>query len=182
MALLARGLGSIANVMSVARAALVLRQPQLARAGVRLWGSVVLKNSGQLHIGRKTRLVGTVTPLEIVVGEHGVLAVGEQVFINYGTSIGALKHVTIGSATNIGSYVIIIDNNFHHIDPERRLEVPESAPVTIGTNVWLGSRVTVLPGTTIGDHSVIGAGSVVSGTIPARVLAAGIPARVIREI
>ena len=55
-------------------------------------------------------------------------------------------------------------------------------PITVGDNVWIGANVSVLPGVSIGDNSVIGAGSVVTRSIPANVLAAGNPCRVIREI
>ena len=55
-------------------------------------------------------------------------------------------------------------------------------PVTIGNNVWLGANVTVLAGVSIGDNAVIGAGSVVTRSIPANVVAVGVPCRVLREI
>ena len=71
----------------------------------------------------------------------------------------------------------------HPLDHERRNAGLEYAlPITIGNNVWIGAQVCVLPGMTIGDDSVIGAGSVVTKDIPAGVLAAGNPCRVIREI
>ena len=71
----------------------------------------------------------------------------------------------------------------HPLDVERRNRGLEYAlPITIGSNVWLGAQVCVLPGVSIGEGSVIGAGSVVTKDIPAQVLAAGNPCRVIREI
>lgn len=57
-----------------------------------------------------------------------------------------------------------------------------TAPVRIGRNVWVGARCTITAGASIGDHSVIGANSVVTGAIPAQCLAAGVPARVIRRL
>ena len=60
-----------------------------------------------------------------------------------------------------------MDNDFHRIEPERRLEWPESKPIIIEDNVWLGARVIVLAGVTIGDDSCIGAGSVVNRRHPA---------------
>ena len=75
-----------------------------------------------------------------------------------------------------------MDNDFHRIEPERRLERPESRPITIDDNVWIGARVIVLAGVTIGADSCIGAGSVVIDDIPPRSLAVGVPARVIREL
>jgi maltose O-acetyltransferase len=90
--------------------------------------------------------------------------------------------VTIGEDCLIGPRCSIYTPN-HAEDIERRLagwELPQ--PVTIGSNVWLGGSVTLTPGVTIGDNSIIGAGSVVTHDIPAGVLAAGNPARVLRPI
>jgi maltose O-acetyltransferase len=78
--------------------------------------------------------------------------------------------------------VTITDNNFHRLEPEHRDEIPESAPVIIEENVWLGGRVIVLPGVTIGAGSAVGAGSVVTHNIPPRSLAVGVPARVIKNL
>jgi maltose O-acetyltransferase len=71
----------------------------------------------------------------------------------------------------------------HPIDPELRRQKYEAAkPIVIGNNVWLGGGAIVLAGVTIGENSVIGAGAVVTRDIPPNVVAAGNPARVIREI
>jgi acetyltransferase-like isoleucine patch superfamily enzyme len=169
------------NGLAHLRARRQLRGAEIAPR-VRLWGRVHMRNQGVFRVGARTRLIATVTPLELMIGPEGRLEIGERVYINYGTSIGASLAVTIGDRCNIGSYVIILDNNQHCVEPERRLELPPSQPVVIEENVWLGSRVTVLPGVRIGAHSVVGAGSVVARDIPPRTLAAGVPARVIRQI
>ena len=70
----------------------------------------------------------------------------------------------------------------HAIHPSQRNRMLTSAPITLGENVWLGANVTVVGGVSIGDGSVIGAGSVVTKDIPAGVIAAGSPCKVIREI
>jgi maltose O-acetyltransferase len=108
----------------------------------------------------------------------GVLEVGDRTFINYGVDIAATKLVHIGSDCLIGTHVIILDNDFHGITDRER--VPEARPVIIANNVWIGNRATILPGVTIGEGSVVGAGSVVTGDIPARSVAVGNPARVIK--
>jgi maltose O-acetyltransferase len=128
------------------------------------------------------RFSSTVAKLELGIGPGGLLEIGDQVLINYGCSIGATELVRIGSRANIGTHVMLIDNAFHHLDPERRDEAPPSAPVILEENVWLAARVIVLPGVTVGENSVIGAGSVVTHDVPANVLAAGCPAKVIRSI
>jgi acetyltransferase-like isoleucine patch superfamily enzyme len=69
------------------------------------------------------------------------------------------------------------------LDAEQRIQGLEYAyPITIGNNVWIGAQVCVLPGVTIGDNTIIGAGSVVTKSIPANVLAVGNPCRVVRQI
>ena len=71
----------------------------------------------------------------------------------------------------------------HPLDVEQRNRGLEYAyPITIGNNVWIGAQVCVMPGVTIGDNTVIGAGSVVTKDIPSNVLAVGNPCRVLREI
>jgi maltose O-acetyltransferase len=98
--------------------------------------------------------------------------------------IVARTAITIGENFLCGDGVRIIDADFHDINPELRLAggAGKTSPIVIGNNVWLGSGVFVLKGVTIGDHSVIAPGSVVTKDIPARVVAGGIPAKVIKEI
>jgi acetyltransferase-like isoleucine patch superfamily enzyme len=91
--------------------------------------------------------------------------------------------VRIGRDGLFGAHVEIFDSNFHDLDPARRKAgTQRMAPVEIGDNVFVGMGVKILKGATIGSDSVIGAGSVVTGAIPAGVVAAGNPARVIREL
>jgi maltose O-acetyltransferase len=137
---------------------------------------------GELVLGERVRLVGHVVPVEIAVGRGASLTIGDRTYINYGTSIGVTRSVTIGADCNFGPYVNIVDTHFHRLEPERRGERPEPAPVVIGDNVWLGTRVIVLPGVTIGEGSVVGAGSVVTSDIPSRSLAVGSPAKVVRAL
>jgi maltose O-acetyltransferase len=151
-------------------------------SSVRVWGRPVVACEGRLVIGDHVRLVATLTPIEFFVGRSGVLEIGDRTFINYGSSVGAMERVTIGARCNLGSDVIILDNPLHRLEPERRLEVPPSQPVTIEDDVWLGSRVIVLPGVTIGAGSAVGAGSIVTKSVPPRSLAVGVPARVLREL
>jgi acetyltransferase-like isoleucine patch superfamily enzyme len=91
--------------------------------------------------------------------------------------------IRIGKDGLFGANVEIFDSNFHDLHPERRKAgTQRMAPVEIGDNVFVGMGVKILKGVTIGDDSVIGAGSVVSSSIPAGVVAAGSPARVVREL
>ena len=170
------------NGRAVLGAKWYLRHATRVGTRVRVFGTPVIQNSGTLVVGDRVRLISTIATLEVSIGPEGTLEIGDQTFINYGTSIGATKHVRIGPRCNIGSHVMMIDNDFHRLEPERRLEVPPSAPIVLEENVWLGSRVIVLRGVTIGAHSAIGAGSVVVDDVPSRSLAVGVPARVIRSL
>ena len=110
------------------------------------------------------------------------IEIGENFFANMNCVILDGAKVSFGDnvfiAPNCGFYTA-----GHPLDAERRNQGLEYAyPITVGDNVWIGANVSVLPGVSIGDNSVIGAGSVVTRSIPANVLAAGNPCRVIREI
>ncbi len=107
---------------------------------------------------------------------------GDNCFANYGLIALDVAPIRIGSGTMFGSNVQLM-TPLHPLDPELRAEGWESAaPITIGSNVWVGSGAIILPGVTIGDGAVIGAGAVVSRDVPARAVAVGNPARVIKTL
>jgi maltose O-acetyltransferase len=91
--------------------------------------------------------------------------------------------IVIGAHALLGSFVEIFDSDFHELDPARRRGgTPRMGRVELGENVFIGDGAKILKGVTIGRDSVIGAGSVVTSSIPAGVVAAGNPARVVREL
>jgi acetyltransferase-like isoleucine patch superfamily enzyme len=91
--------------------------------------------------------------------------------------------IMIGARALIGSGVEIFDSDFHDLHPDRRRGgQPRTGRVELGENVFIGDGAKILKGVTIGANSVIGAGSVVTASVPANVIAAGNPARVIRPI
>ena len=107
---------------------------------------------------------------------------GDNCFANYGLIALDVAPIRIGSGTMFGSNVQLM-TPLHPLDPELRAEGWESAaPITIGSNVWVGSGAIILPGVTIGDDAVIGAGALVSRDVPARTVAVGNPARVIKTL
>ncbi len=119
-------------------------------------------------------------PLYVDYGEN--IHLGARSFVNYNLVALDVVAITIGEDCQIGPNVQLLTPT-HPIDPGPRRDKLEAAePITIGDNVWLGGGVIVCPGVTIGDKSVIGAGSVVTRDIPPNVVAVGNPARVIREI
>jgi acetyltransferase-like isoleucine patch superfamily enzyme len=110
------------------------------------------------------------------------LSLGRGVGINAGCWINARGGLTIADDTIIGPYCIIHTAN-HVTDSTTtaiRSQGYELSPVAIGRDVWLGARVTVLPGVSIGDGAIVGAGAVVTRDIPAMAVAVGVPAKVVR--
>ena len=113
-------------------------------------------------------------------GHHTHL--GRQVYANFGLTLVDDAHIHIGDYTMLGPNVVIATAG-HPILPElRERGMQFNMPIRIGRNCWLGAGVIVMPGVTIGDNTVIGAGSVVTRDIPANVVAVGNPCRVLRPI
>lgn len=116
-------------------------------------------------------------------GHKSCISIGAHTAMSNNITIVCMESVQIGDGCQIGDMVSIMDCDFHEINPSTRNKSPgKISPVVIGSNVWLGGRVIVLKGVTIGDNSVIAAGSVVTRSLPANVIAGGIPAKVIRQI
>ena len=130
--------------------------------------------------GRKTEDVFVESPFLCDYGYN--IALGRGVFINANCVILDCQKVHIGDGTLLGPGVQIYAA-YHPTDPElRKTERELAAPVRIGRNVWIGGCAIICPGVTIGDDTTIGAGSVVVKDVPSRVVAAGNPCRVLREI
>ncbi|WES63838.1 DapH/DapD/GlmU-related protein [Microbacter sp. GSS18] len=105
---------------------------------------------------------------------------GRGVFVNMGCKFQDQGGITIGDGALIGHNVVIATIN-HPLDPDRRADnVP--SPVVIGDKVWIGSNAVILPGVTVGDGAVVAAAAVVTKDVPAGVVVAGVPARVIRRV
>lgn len=154
-----RWLSNIATLSSRARVnqpALIVGQGQvqLGRCHLGIWPSPFYL-SGYIHIEARTR--------------SARVEIGDDVWINNNAVIIAERsYIRIGANTLIGTEFTVYDSDFHDLDPDRRMAgTHECAPVEIGRNVFIGSRVTVLKGVRIGDDAVIGAGSVVARDVPA---------------
>jgi len=106
--------------------------------------------------------------------------IGDACLISPGVRISAAKRITIGASCMIASGAYITDSDWHDI--YNRVSVGKAKPVTLEKNVWVGDNAMIGKGVTIGENSIIGARSVVLQDIPANVIAAGNPAKIIREL
>lgn len=160
--------------------------------GFRIIGSVKLIGGGKISIGNNFMMTSGlhVNPISanlqgsFYTGSHdAVIRIGDNVGMS-STRMWIDKGLTIGNNVKIGACVLLIDTDSHPIDYRVRRssnEGTKSAPIIIGDDVWIGAHTIVLKGVTIGARSVIGAGSVVTKSIPADCIAAGNPCRVIRQ-
>ncbi len=112
----------------------------------------------------------------------GALNIGKRVIFGHHCTIGCKEFIEIGDDCLLAEMVSIRDHdhNFARTDIPIRAQGATAAPVVIGRDVWLGAKVTILKGVTIGDGAIIGANAVVTRDIPALAIAVGIPARVIK--
>lgn len=136
-------------------------------------------------IGSRGRDVWITAPIFVDYGEN--IYLGDCVEINMNCVFLDCNAITIGNHSGIGPNVQIY-TVFHPTDPKRRrlndssFWVSQTAPVTIGENVWIGGGSIILPGVTIGDNSTIGAGSVVTKSIPSNCIAVGNPCKIIKYL
>lgn len=157
--------------------------------GLRLDGDLpLIFGDGKIYIGnnvsignRQTWVVG------MKVFDEAVLSIGDNTTINYQTLISVAKSVTIGNNCLFAGELKIFDNNSHPLEYIKRRNnevIPEEgvSPVCIEDDVWIGTQTIILKGVTIGKGAIIGAGSVVTKSIPPFSLAAGNPAAVIKHL
>jgi acetyltransferase-like isoleucine patch superfamily enzyme len=116
-----------------------------------------------------------------VICAHNV-AIGNNVYIGKNCSLYGYDNITIGENTLIARDTIMLTRS--HIFSDSKVPIREqgysSSPIIIGSDVWIGARVTILPGVNIGDGSVVAAGSIVNKDVPAYTVVAGSPAKIIK--
>ena len=129
----------------------------------------------------ESEVPGLHTPLNLEYGRN--VTVGKGVFINFGATILAQASVTLGDRVMMGPNCSLITVGHPVNDHEMRAEGWEIAkPISVGCNTWFGANVTVLPGVTIGEDCVVGAGSLVTRDVPDNSLVLGSPGRVVRKL
>lgn len=131
-------------------------------------------------IGTMGKNVTVVPPLYLDYG--GQLHLGDDVYINMGLTALDVVDITIGDGSLLGPNVQLLAATHPIAAIPRRDGIEKGLPIHIGSNVWIGGGAIICPGVSIGDDTVIGAGSVVTKDIPAGVVAYGNPARVARKI
>ena len=169
----------VTSAIGVARSQLARRQGVTVGHRVRLLGTVRVFNKGAMRFHDRVLIDGRHEPIIISTFDLGQLVIEEGVFMNYGSDIACALSIRIGAYTRIGPRVTIGDHNAHPIDAA----TPDTpAAIDIGEDVWLGRNSIVLPGVTIGRGTLVAAGSIVTKSLPECVIAAGVPAKTIRDI
>ncbi len=139
-------------------------------------------DDGRLEIGEQTLLE---PGCWLTIGDQGRLEIGAGTFLNMGCMVAVQERVTIGDHTMLANNCFVSDAAHRFDDPDRPVTeqgFSSKGPTSIGSNCWLGVNCVVTSGVSIGDRCVVGANSVVTEDLPDRVIAAGAPARVIREV
>lgn len=139
----------------------------------------LLDNKGTMRLGAHVATRTHQVRPALATGPSGLLTIGDHTFVNQGAVLHAELSVTIGRRVLIGDHSAVCDTDFHEVDPGGGVR---TAPIVVGDDVWLARSVVVLPGATIGEGTVVAAGSVVRGELPPWVVAAGSPARPVRDI
>lgn len=146
----------------------------------RVRGKTRIRNRGEIRVGEWTLFESTVTPISMLVHAGALLTIGGRCYFNFGVCIESRGEVLIAPRCHLGQYVHIMDNDQHDVVDHGNC--PSSRPVVLEEGVWLGAHTVVLKGVTIGRGTSVGAGSVVTRSLPPRCVAAGAPARVIRYL
>jgi acetyltransferase-like isoleucine patch superfamily enzyme len=155
------------------------------------YGNIRLVNMNNMIIGNDTRFhsgytnfVGGYHRTAIWVGQNGILKIGNNVGISNATIV-AESSIEIEDEVFIGGGTRIYDNDFHALDKESRLNNPMIIPtssILIKKGAFIGGHTTILKGVVIGENSVIGAGSLVTGIIPPNEIWGGVPAKKLRDL
>jgi acetyltransferase-like isoleucine patch superfamily enzyme len=166
---------------NVVRLHVELAKRQAFARGVLHGNALEMLREGRLEIGPHAYF----EPGVWITSDAGRISIGGGSLINLNVMIAAVDAVTIGEHCMVANGCVITDGNHRFDDPEKPVPwqgFTSKGPVSIGDNVWLGANVVVTSGVTIGRRCVIGANSVVTTDIPQFSIAAGAPARVLKQV
>jgi acetyltransferase-like isoleucine patch superfamily enzyme len=138
-----------------------------------------ISNLGSIELGNNVQIRSMNGPVSLMTTKTGAIRIGARTFVNSAVFIYSNSAVTIGEGCLIGNGCYISDFPFHAVHCDQS---PLSRLITIGRNIWLGEGSFVMPGVTIGDHSVVAARSVVFEDIPASQLWRGNPATFYKNV
>lgn len=148
----------------------------LVEDDVRIDAAIVVNGGGRVRLGRGTTIgfpLATADPRPVMLqarGRQAVIEIGRDCVIVNGTEMIAIERISIGDECLIGPRCVLVDSDFHGIEPERRREKGSSRPVVLGRRCWLGLEALVLKGVTIGDGAVVGARVVLRHSVAARTI------------
>jgi len=189
-------MGIINRIIQLCLVTLRIKKYQLLSDCKKVYGKpilfhpLLLKGKGKIHFGEKVQIGVVASPNYYsnyayfeAREEISEIYIGNNVAINNAFSVVAFSKVSIGNHVLIGINCAIIDTDGHDVAIDKRnTGTPKTSDVHIHDNVFIGDNVTILKGVTIGENSVIGFGSVVTHDIPKNTIAAGNPAKVIRNL
>ena len=134
-------------------------------------------DGGKISIGKRVHISDHVS----IIARGGSIIIGDDVFIGVGSIIASKKSVIIGDGSLIAEYVVIRDQDHAMNEKPIRSSGFVTDSILIGKNVWVGCKATILRGSTIGDHAVVGAHALVKTNVPDSTLAVGLPVRIIKK-
>lgn len=154
-------------------------------------GRIFIGNNVVLNSDFKNSNTSLTTKVKFITGINGKITIGNNCDLN-GTCFVSYDEIEIGNYCQFASSSIISDTDFHPIKPEQRLaqmngeKIPfdevKKSKIKSGNNIWVGWGTIILKGVTIGDNSIIAAGTFVTKDVPANVIVAGNPAKIIKNI
>lgn len=178
-----------ANLLERSRAALARRarrkylQARFPRA--RFGANCDIRRGLHLFLARDASLrIGANCVLDrgTTIECRGILHIGDRVILGHHCTLGVRESITIGDDTMLAEMVSIRDHDhrFDDLNVPIREQGMVCAPITIGRDVWIGAKATIVKGVSIGDGAIVGANAVVTRDVPANAIVAGVPARLIR--
>ncbi len=162
-------------------------------SNVKVYGIPRIENRGSIELGNDIRLVSAKCGYNsgnmsggvfLRTSKEGKIKIGNEVYLN-GTSIISEQEVTLGSRIGIGANVVIMDTNTHNVvykDRVKRWDKIKRGPVVIGDDVWIGANSFIMKGVTIGNGSIVAAGSIVTSDVKPFSIYAGNPAKFVKSI